>query len=161
MLKEDLPPQELIDELLDEYFSTFHTFCPIIDKKQLLSSIKDGSVSKVLLRCILFVASIHCELRILYRLGFTSRIEAEDDLFSKARAAFDADLEIDRLTMLLSSYLLHYWSGSPHKTKDSLWWLAGAIRAAQSMGMHRNIEQSNLHHAMGPMWRRIWWLLYV
>ena len=160
-LQNGLPPREAIDELLSQYFTCFHPFCPIIEKTNFLESVNNNSVSPVLLRCVLFVASIHCELRILLRLGYNSRIEAEDDLFNKAQTLFNMDTESDRLTMLLCSYLLHYWSGSPNKAKDPLWWLAGAIRFAQAMGMHRKIQQNTACSSMDRLWRRIWWLLYV
>ncbi|KAH8879527.1 hypothetical protein GQ53DRAFT_854621, partial [Thozetella sp. PMI_491] len=125
------------------------------------ASLGDGTVSIVLLRSVLFIASIHGNLGTLLRLGYKNRFEAEDDLFNKATAAFDSDQETDRLAMLLCSYLLHYWSGAPSKTKDSLWWLAGAIRSAQAMGMHRTVRKSKSHVALGSLWRRTWWLLYI
>lgn len=158
---QDLPPPEVIDEILDQYFTYVHTFCPILDKRQFLKSVTENTVSPILLRCVLFVASIHCDIKILFRLGYNSRIEAEDDLFNKAQSLFNMDSDSDRLTLLRCSYLLHYWSGSPTKAKDPLWWLAGAIRFAQSLGMHRSMEQNNAHCATKRLWRRTWWLLYV
>ncbi|KAM6512093.1 hypothetical protein FALCPG4_017078 [Fusarium falciforme] len=160
-MRNDLPPPALVEELVQEYFQTFHPFCPIVDRGQLLESMANGTVSQVLLHAMLFVASIHCEVRILHRLGYNSRIEAEDDLFTKARIAFDSDEETDRISALLSSYLLHYWSGSPNKSRDSLWWMAGTVRLAQCMGMHRTTRHTQIPCAMGRMWRRIWWLLYI
>lgn len=158
---QDLPPANSVDQLLEDYFAIFHPFCPIIDQQQFLTTVRTGSVSQTLLRCVLFVSSIHCDIKKLHLLGYNSRVEAEDDLFNNAKVAFDSDEESDRLVMLLCSYLLHYWSGSPSKSKDSLWWLAGAIRTAQSMGMHRKIQHSQTSLDRRRTWRRIWWLLFV
>lgn len=155
-----LPP-ELVNDLLRGYFAIFHPFCPILDREAFLASVSNGSVSKVLLRCVLFIASIHCDLKTIHLLGYSGRIEAEDDLFSSAKAAFDCEQESDRLVMLLCSYLLHYWSGSASQSRDSLWWLAGTIRSAQCMQMHRKSQQINVQPERERMWRRIWWLLYV
>jgi hypothetical protein len=160
-LNRELPSANLVDQLLEDYFAIFHPFCPIIDREKFLMAVQMGSVSQTLLRCVLFVSSIHCDLKKLHLLGYSNRVEAEDDLFNNARAAFDSEEESDRLVMLLCSYLLHYWSGSPSKSKDSLWWLAGAIRTAQSMGMHRKIQGSQTSLDRQRTWRRIWWLLYV
>lgn len=157
----DLPSRALVDELVHEYFTTFHRFCPIIRQQDFVDSIKVGNVPSVLLHCVLFIASIHCDLGTIHRLGYRKRIEAEDDLFNKARAAFDADLGSDRLAMLQSCYLLHYWTGKPSTHKDSLWWLAGAIRSAQGMGMHRAVGRRPMLSSRKSIWRRTWWLLYV
>ncbi|OJJ02046.1 hypothetical protein ASPVEDRAFT_655161 [Aspergillus versicolor CBS 583.65] len=156
-----LPPAELVNDLLRGYFAIFHPFCPILDREAFLASVSDGSVSKVLLRCVLFIASIHCDLKTIHLLGYSGRIDVEDDLFSSAKAAFDGEQESDRLVMLLCSYLLHYWSGSASQSRDSLWWLAGTIRSAQCMQMHRKAQHRNVQPERERMWRRIWWLLYI
>ena len=155
----DLPPSHLIERLLEDYFARFHVFCPILDRRDFLESVRDGTVSQTLLRCVLFVASIHCESETLHRLEFSTRVDAGDDLFGKACAAFDSDQSSDRLTLLLSSYLLHYWFGKPTTYRDALWWLATAIRSAQCMGYHRSTRTGSL--ADKRRWKRIWWCLYV
>ncbi|EXJ89679.1 hypothetical protein A1O3_02746 [Capronia epimyces CBS 606.96] len=156
-----LPSPASVIRLLDAFFVHFHPFCPILEEAQVRSSLHDGSLSVVLLRCILFVASIHCEMKLLQALGYSSRIEAEDSLFRKAKTSFDSDEERDNLTLLFCSYLLHYWSGRPASFKDSMWWLAGAIRCAQALGMHRSMERSKAPDDLRRSWRRIWWLLYI
>lgn len=160
-IAQSLPPQSSINHLIRELFSIFHPFCPILDRPNFLVSVDDGSVSVPLIRCVLFVASIHCDMKFIYGMGYGTRIEAEDDLFRKAKADFEDDIETDTLTMLYCSYLLHYWSGRPSKFKDSMWWLSGTIRCAQSMGMHRSMRSSKVPQARQRSWRKIWWLLYV
>lgn len=159
--KRGLPPAELINVLLCDYFAIFHSFCPILDRTEFLASVSDGTVSKVLLLCVLFIASIHCDLKTIHLLGYSNRIEAEDDLFNTAKAAFDSGEETSRLIMLLCSYMLHYWSGSASKSQDSLWWLACTIRSAQCLEMHRKVHEKTVSPERESMWRRIWWLLYV
>lgn len=157
----DLPPRSLMDRLIDAYFDRFHTFCPIINKSSFLSSIRDGSVSATLLRSVLFVASIHCDLQILHLMGHGTRWDANEHLFTKASTSFDADRGSDRTNMVLSSYLLHYWFGSPTTYRDSHWWLAAAIRSAQCMGYHRSTKNSTMPAKEKSRWKRIWWCLYV
>lgn len=156
-----LPPLNLIDAMIDAYFAHFQAFCPLLDEAQVRSSLQEECLPTVLLRCMLFVASVHCEMALLREMGYSNRIDAEDSLFNKAKAAFDSDIETDIMTMLYCSYLLHYWSGRPSIFKDSMWWLAGAIRCAQSMGMHRRMEKSDTLTPQKRLWRKIWWLLYV
>lgn len=157
----ELPAPEVVAKLIDAYFRHFHAFCPILDERWVRSRWRSASFSTVLLRCILFIASIHCDMALLRELGFKDRIEAQDSLFRKAKAAFDSDAENDNVTLFYCSYMLHYWSGNPSTFKDSLWWLAGAIRAAQSMGMHRSATSSAVSTVQRRCWRKIWWLLYV
>ncbi|OAP60418.1 hypothetical protein AYL99_05420 [Fonsecaea erecta] len=158
---QSLPAPQLVDAMIKEFFTNFQVFCPLLEEEQIRSDLRKGSLSTTLLRCILFVASIHCEMTLLRDLGYNDRIEAEGSLFENAKAAFDSDVESDSLTLLYCSYLLHYWSGRPRTFKDSLWWLAGAIRCAQSLGMHRTLERAKVSPLQRRLWRKIWWLLYI
>jgi hypothetical protein len=157
----DLPPPHLIDRLLEAYFRRFHMFCPILDRKSFLEAVRNNTFSITLLKCVLFVASIHCDPEILHVMGYPTRLDAEDDLFAKACASFDADNEADRTTIVLSAYLLHYWFGKPTSYRDSLWWLANSIRSAQCMGYHRSTKHSKMSLEYKTRFKRIWWCLYV
>ncbi|KIV76821.1 hypothetical protein PV11_08681 [Exophiala sideris] len=157
----DLPPQHLTERLLEAYFQRFHVFCPILERPSFLAAARDGSVSITLLRCVLFVASIHCEPDILHLMGYQTRLDAGDDLFWKACASFDANSGADRTTMVLSSYLLHYWFGKPTNYRDSLWWLATSIRSAQCMGYRRSTKHSNMSSRDKARFKVIWWCLYI
>jgi len=156
----DMPSPVLRDSLIRAYFSRFHVLFPILDKTSFLSGLRDGSVSPTLLRCVLFVASIHCDADICHRLGFKTRADAGDTLFHAAKASFDVETDEDRVVMLQCSFLLHYWWGKPTNFKDALWWLATAIRSAQGMGMHRSMRDSRLSQRSKGHWKRIWWCLY-
>lgn len=154
-------PQHLTMRLTDAYFSLFHAFCPILDQAYFLASVRDGGVSVTLLRCVLFVASIHCPLELIFQMGYSSRLDAESDLFNKACASFDTEQESNRTTMILSSYLLQYWSGNATKYRDTLWWLGNSIRSAQCMGFHRSTKNSKMPERTKIHWKRIWWCLYI
>ncbi|OAP56667.1 hypothetical protein AYL99_08779 [Fonsecaea erecta] len=161
-LPADFPPPHLTRQLIEAYFRRFHIFCPILDRDSFLRSVRDGKVSHTLLRCVFFVASLHCEKYLLNLMGYSTRLEAEDDLFGRARAAFDADEASDRTTMILSSFLLHYYAGSrPRKYRDAMWWMSNAIRSAQSMGYHRSTKKSKMPEKDKVHWKRIWWCLYI
>lgn len=150
-----------MDRLVEAYFERFHAFCPIVNKKSFLSELPDGRISGALLRSVLFVASLHCDMEILHLMGHSTRLTANDDLFTKASAAFDADRESDKISMVLASYLLHYWFGNPTTYRDAHWWLAAAIRSAQCMGYHRSTRNTQLPAAEKSRWKLVWWCLYV
>ncbi|KAF5671935.1 cutinase transcription factor 1 beta [Fusarium denticulatum] len=157
----DLPSPDLVDRLIKAYFDRFHAFCPILGKKYFLASLEDGSMSGTLLRSVLFVASLHCDPEVLHLTGYSTRWDANNALYNKASAAFDADRESSRAHMILSSYLLHYWFGSPTAYRDCHWWLAAAIRSAQCTGYHRSTKNSKMQPEERSRWKRIWWCLYV
>ncbi|KAJ9425824.1 fungal-specific transcription factor domain-containing protein [Fusarium oxysporum] len=157
----DLPSPDLVDRLIKVYFDIFHAFCPILGKKYFLSSLDDGAMSGTLLRSVLFVASLHCNPEVLHLMGYSTRWDANNALYNKASAAFDADRESSRTHMILSSYLLHYWFGSPTAYRDCHWWLAAAIRSAQCTGYHRSTKNSKMSPEERSRWKRIWWCLYV
>ncbi|KAF4337288.1 d-lactate dehydrogenase (cytochrome) [Fusarium beomiforme] len=157
----DLPSLEQVDRLIKFYFERFHMFCPIVRKRCFLSSLEDGTLSGTLLRSVLFVASLHCDIEVLHLMGYSTRWDANNALYNKASAAFDADHETSRAHMILSSYLLHYWFGSPTAYRDCHWWLAAAIRSAQCTGYHRSTKNSKMSQEEKSRWKRIWWCLYV
>ncbi|KAG9505100.1 hypothetical protein J7337_002066 [Fusarium musae] len=157
----DLPSPDLVDRLIKAYFNRFHTFCPILGKKYFLASLEDRTISATLLRSVLFVASLHCDREVLHLMGYSTRWDANNALYNKASAAFDADRESSRTHMILSSYLLHYWFGSPTAYHDCHWWLAAAIRSAQCTGYHRSTRNSKMAPEERSRWKRIWWCLYV
>jgi hypothetical protein len=158
---EDLPSPDLVDRLIQVYFDRFHAFCPIFERKYFFTSLHDGTMSGTLLRSVLFVASLHCDSEVLHLMGHSTRLDANQDLFTKASASFDVDKESNRMHMILSSYLLHYWFGNPTAYRDCHWWLAAAIRSAQCTGYHRSTSNSQMPPEERRRWKCIWWCLYV
>ncbi|KAG5775603.1 hypothetical protein H9Q73_010731 [Fusarium xylarioides] len=157
----DFPSPDLVERLIKVYFDKFHAFCPILGRKYFGASLEDGTMSGTLLRSVLFVASLHCDPEVLHLMGYSTRWDANNTLYNKASAAFDADRESSRTHMILSSYLLHYWFGSPTAYRDCHWWLAAAIRSAQCTGYHRSTRNSKMAPEERSRWKRIWWCLYV
>ena len=157
----ELPAPELVDRLVKAYFSRFHLFCPILVRGSFLASIANKSVSLPLLRSVLFVGSIHCDMETIHLLGYNSRFSANSDLMVRAVAVFDTDKRSDRTSMFLSSYLLHYWFGNPSVYRDSHWWFAAAVRSAQCMGYHLSTWHTQMPATERSRWKRVWWCLYI
>ncbi|KAH8816985.1 fungal-specific transcription factor domain-containing protein [Xylogone sp. PMI_703] len=147
--------------LVNAYFDRFQSFCPIIDRASFLDQLRQGTVSRLLLRCVLFIGSVHCHMKTIYRMGFDTRREALKEMFRQAQLDFDSGYEKDVLTLLQCSFLLHYWWGQTLTFKDPTWWLAGAINAAKAMRLNRKSENGSSDESSRYLRRRIWWLLYV
>ncbi|RFU30586.1 hypothetical protein B7463_g5717, partial [Scytalidium lignicola] len=161
ILPSDILSPSLQTLLVDTYFERFHSFCPVISKASFLDQLGQGTVSRLLLRCVLFIGTVHCHMRTIYRMGYDTRREALDEMFRQAQLDFDSGQEKDVLTLLQCSFLLHYWWGQALSFKDPTWWLAGSINAAKAMGLNRKSQAGLASRSRKSLWRRIWWLLYI
>lgn len=160
-LPSDLPPRDLMTGLIEAYFGRYHVLMPVISKGEFQTALSEGNVPIPLLRCVLFVGSVHCDATIIHRMGYSTRLDAGDDLFNRAKKCLDEHPEETRCIQMSCHFLLHYWWGRPSSVRDPIWWLANAIRLAQSLGAHRKIEGGRLPLASRAHWKRTWWCLYV
>lgn len=156
-----LPRPEIRDLLIKQYFDVGHAMCPILNKRSFLESLETNTFSHQLVQTVLMIACTHCEWAILQRAGYKTRREAIDGFYKRARALFDGDVEPDKITNIQCMALMNYWWRAVTDHKDPMWWLGGAIRLAQAMGLHRSTAKSKLSDQDRRMWRRLWWMLFV
>jgi len=156
-----LPQYEVLEMLIAEYFEVVHPTYPVLCKRGFLQSLQTNTFSHQLVQAVLLVAATHCDWAILQRAGYVSRREAVEGFYHRARALFDGDVEPDKVTNIQTMFMMQFWWRSVTDHKDTLWWLAGAIRMAQTMGLHRTTKKSRLSDADRRLWRRLWWMLYV
>ncbi|KAF8542674.1 fungal-specific transcription factor domain-containing protein [Trichophaea hybrida] len=156
-----LPRYEVRDLLISQYFEMCHPLYPIVCKTTFLHSLQTNTFSHQLVQAVLMFSATHCDWAILQRAGYVSRREAVDGFYKRARALWDGDVEPDKITNIQTMFLMQFWWRSVTDQKDPLWWLSGATRLAQSMGLHRSAERSKLNQRDKRIWRRIWWLLFL
>lgn len=156
-----LPRPDILDLLLAEYFEVWHPWYPVLDKRSFYEALRTNTFSHQLLQAVLMTAATHCDISIITRAGFPTRRAAVDAFYTRTRGLFDGDVEPDKLTNIQTLFLLQFWWRAVTDHKDPLWWLGGAIRQAQAMGLHRSAANSNLSDTDKSTWRRVWWLLYL
>lgn len=157
-----LPRAELRARLVAQFFAVVHPSYPVLAKAAFLDSLRSNSFSYQLVQAVLAVAAAHCDWAMLQRAGFVSRREAVEAFYRRARALHDGDAEPDKLAQIQTMFLMQFWWRAAADHRDPLWWLAGAVRMAQAMGLHRrSAARSRLRPADQRLWRRIWWLLFV
>jgi len=172
-----VPPAPIRDALIKAYFSRFHPFFPILSTERfeshLNSSMTNKSPSLLLLQSMLMIGAMHCPLSLLTSplsghtdwKPFSNRSTAIETLVHRARMLFSIDHEKDRLSVIQSMFLLQFWWRIPGEYKDQSYWVAGALRIAQSMGLHRSTRESwakgILDEQEQMLWRRMWWALYI
>jgi len=156
-----LPRYEVRDLLINQYLEVCHPNWPILSKDAFLHSLRTNTFSHQLVQAVLMVAATHCDWAILQRAGYLSRREAVEGFYRRARLLWDGDVEPDKITNIQCGFLMQFWWRAAADHKDPLWWLSGAIRMAQSMGLHRSAETRRLNDRNKRTWRRLWWLLFV
>jgi hypothetical protein len=163
-LADSNPPlisRELESNLLTSFRQHFYPFYPIVNQGELVDAWKSGCVSPLLKQCVLFVGSIHTPAEVFTDAGFTSRQDAMESFYRKARKLYDQDVEEDRVCIIQSMFMLQFHFGSSMGHRDSLWWQGGAVNLAQIVGMHRCIKDTAMTSAEKRLWKKMWWLLYV
>lgn len=85
-----LPRIHLRNELLESYIKHLHGCMPILDLHVFLHVIdrgdaQDGQVSLLLLQCVMLAGAAFVDMKYLADAGFTTRIEARNHFYQKAR----------------------------------------------------------------------------
>lgn len=158
-----LPPVEVCHELYRTYFRCVQPHYPILDPQDFATRYIDISdpPSWLLLQAVLFMAAGHCDISVLKAAGFKSRSEARLALFKRTKALYDADHELDKVTIVQAIFLMSFWWATPMDQKDTWHWLGNAISLALTLGMHRSTRASDMNLRDQRLWKKIWWSLFA
>lgn len=158
-----IPAAETCYQLFRTYFDLVHPHYPILDRADFAEQYIDvaSPPSYLLLQSVLFMASGHCDLSILQSAGFSSRYQARKTFFQRAKVLYDNDHEPNKVTVVLSVFLMSFWWNGLEDHKDTWHWLGIAISLALTLGMHRSTRHSDMRPKDRSMWKRIWWSLFV
>lgn len=125
-------------KFLDMYFAWFSPGIPVLDRDSFLDNVQAGEVSLLLLNSVLLIAVTICKTDELVAAGLPSRYESRAKFYQQAKTLYDADLDTDKVDLVVSTFLMSFWWGGPDDSKDSWHWLGIASSLAQSLGMHRS-----------------------
>ena len=159
----ELPRNEVCHDLYRTYFKCVQPHYPILDPQDFAARYVDTSdpPSWLLLQAVLFMAAGHCDYSVLKSAGFKSRSEARLTLYKRTKALYDADHELDRVTIVQALFLMSFWWATPMDQKDTWHWLGNAISLALTLGMHRSTRASDMSQRDQRLWKKIWWSLFV
>lgn len=157
------PAQDVCQELFEIYFTYVQPHYPIIDAADFRRQYENprNPPSWLLLQAVLFMAAGHCDESLLQRAGFKSRSEARPILFKRTKALYDADHEMNKVTIVQALFLMSFWWATPVDQKDTWHWLGSAISLATTIGMHRSTKHSDMASKDQRLWARIWWSLFT
>lgn len=131
-------PQEHTAEFLKFYFKWFHPAFPIIDKDQFTGQVENGESSLLILNAALMIAVTICPEADLVAAGLPDRYAAREIFYRQAKLLYDEDADVDKINIVVGTFLLSFWWGGPDESKDSWHWLGISVSQAQSLGMHRS-----------------------
>lgn len=162
-----LPAHHVTTALLKAYFQWFHPFCPIVDEDEVWHQFETGTVSTLLLQCLLLIAAAHCDDSVLADGHLGERTAAKATFLSRARDLYDADVEQNSLVVMQSLLLMSLWRPPVSQEKDPRYWIGSAIHIAMRRGLHCSRTQEkatpNAHipERAKKLARRVWWFIYM
>ncbi|RBA14400.1 cutinase transcription factor 1 beta [Fusarium proliferatum] len=160
-----IPPAQIRNALLRSYFTYVHPFMPVIDMDEFLGAIEcDGrnqNISFLLFQSVMFAGAACTPMCYLEKLGFNSRKEAREELFTRVRLLYDLDYETDGLALVQSLLLMTLWYKSPEEHRNTWHWLDVAISQAFAIGLHLVPDETLFSHTECSLRRKVWWSCYV
>lgn len=161
-----IPENGFRNELLRCYVQYVHPYLPIVDLKDLLTTIErnqtSDNVSLLLFQAVMFAGTAYIDMRYLVAQGYVTRKAARKAFFQKVKLLYDFDYEIDRVTVVQSVLLMTYWYENPDDPKDVWHWLGVAISVARTIGLNCDTSDAPLmDHKQRCLWKRIWWSCFM
>ncbi|ORX80291.1 hypothetical protein K493DRAFT_342582 [Basidiobolus meristosporus CBS 931.73] len=150
----DFPSKEIEEKLLDVYFTRCHPYFPVFNKSGFLQRLKAGKeVSQVLLNAIYAVACIIEGLTVFKDLEVSR--SAVIYFFSRAKTELDKQYHFSSLYTIQGLLLMAF------NPAGGWLFLGMAVRMAQDLGLHRNIESDNLDPIEKQNRKLAWWACVV
>ncbi|KAL0084857.1 Zn(2)-C6 fungal-specific transcription factor [Phycomyces blakesleeanus] len=159
-----LPPKEVIDHLVDIYFTQMNIFVPIVDEESFYDTYRNDFDSQSM---VLLAAICRSSCRIMdennpsARKNYITRVQLYDSLTEQIKEKFDLDLIQPRIEtiqiLLLGACNATKWSA------DGVDWIAMsmAIKLAQELGLHRSRSTCGATKETIKFYKRLWWSAYV
>ncbi|KAF5701109.1 cutinase transcription factor 1 beta [Fusarium mundagurra] len=160
-----LPDLKLRNALLRSFFTHIHPFMPVIDMDEFLGAIRsDGrhlQISFLLFQAVMFAGAACIPMCYLEKLGFASRMDAREELFTRVRLLYDFNYEADRLVLVQSLLLMTLWYKSPEEHRNTWHWIDVAVSQAFAIGLHLEPNKAILSRRQCSLRRKIWWSCYA
>ncbi|KAI9697677.1 MAG: hypothetical protein M1836_004627 [Candelina mexicana] len=157
-----VPSTELRNKLLRSYVDYVYNYLPLLDLSDLLRAVEgrsgsDGKLSMLLFQAIMFTGAAFVDDVHLKSAGYSTRRAARKAFYQRTRLLYDFDYEVDRLSVIQALLLMSYWDDTTDDEKDSWHWMGVVISLSNTIGLHRNPENSTMSIRRQRLRKRIWW----
>lgn len=155
------PDSDMLTAFTSTFWSRVYPCYPIVNRREFAHQLKQGKLPWLLLHSFCFIGATFCPLATLHRAKFADRKEARMHFYQKAKYLFDFGYELNKVVALQSVILLAFWAGSPSEYRNFYSWNSTGITIAETMGLHRSMNQSMLKKEDVTLLRRLWWVLAI
>ncbi|ORY02807.1 hypothetical protein K493DRAFT_254641 [Basidiobolus meristosporus CBS 931.73] len=153
-LPESFPPPELGEKLLKIYFCRFHPYMPVFHANGFMNKYREGKVPPIVLNAVYGLACIHSGDHNIFP-DVESYTKYAQMFFLRTKAYLDQEYHSSSIPVIQALFLMTF---SP----TSGWLFLGmAIRMAQDLGLHRNIESQSMDPIEREDRRLLWWCCVV
>ena len=157
-----LPSDECLAVLTNVFVEKVYPLYPVVILEDFLRQSKTRSLPLILLHAACCAACSFSTLAQLTALGFTSRNEARNRFYQRAKLLFDFGYETNKITILQSTTLLSFWPSRPRDTWTFYHWISFSVTLSESLGIHRSMKgQANIPEKDRSLLTRIWWVLVL
>ncbi|KAJ5396521.1 hypothetical protein N7509_004634 [Penicillium cosmopolitanum] len=160
-----LPNVPLQNALLQAFSECVLPSMPIVEWQPLIQALhgahgSHGSISLLLYHAIMVSAATFVDIRYILDAGYSTRQEAQESFFQKARLLYQANTETDSLTVI-QAFLLMAYRLDTTDGDDSRSLIGIAISTALSIGLFHDISQTINSPYRPTLWRRLAWSCHI
>ncbi|KAL4789149.1 hypothetical protein BDV19DRAFT_395316 [Aspergillus venezuelensis] len=159
------PNKAELDIFIRHYFLYVHPFTPLFDEAEFWRVYQnrltcDMRLSIFLFRAMIFAASCFVPTEVARRCGYSSLLEARDDLYRKTKLLYESSIEKDQLTIARAAILLTYYSSDSEVEANSEW-LRIAISHTRAIQAVEPRSKSLSPAVRTSQFKRLWWCCLV
>ncbi|KAG5758645.1 hypothetical protein H9Q72_013225 [Fusarium xylarioides] len=163
-----VPTPDALDHFIREYFLHVHPGLPLLDEAEfwaVYSGDKEScggtTISLFLLQAMLFVSCSFIPFSTLKCLGFTSRRNAREKYYRRAKLLLDICSGTDLLSNAQGALLLTYYATTRDRARTNSILLATAIQYAQGAEADQFHKRPDQDSDMTNGMKRLWWCCIV
>ncbi|KAF4414861.1 fungal specific transcription factor [Fusarium acutatum] len=164
----DLPALDIQQSLVQAYFHYVHPFLPVIHVSSFLKAFEspgqDG-VSLHVLWSVFLAAANFADTMTVQSAGYESRKDMKRAMFLRAKALYDANYERSKIVLIQAVLLMGFWYSDTEDRLGPWHWNGIAISLCQTVGLHREPDESLDHSQYRSsidrhLWKHLWWCCF-
>ncbi|KAF5968516.1 cutinase transcription factor 1 beta [Fusarium coicis] len=163
-----VPTPDVLDDFIREYFLHVHPGLPLLDEADFWAVYSgdkepcgESTISLFLFQAMLFAASSFVPFSTLKYLGFTSRHNAGERYFRRAKLLLDICSGKDLASNAQGALLLSYYVRARDRARNNSIFLSTAIQLAQGAGADQYHKRPDQDSATTNRLKRLWWCCIV
>ncbi|EXL41975.1 hypothetical protein FOCG_15333 [Fusarium oxysporum f. sp. radicis-lycopersici 26381] len=163
-----VPTPDALDDFIREYFLHVHPGLPLLDEAQFWAVYSgdkepcgEPTISLFLFQAMLFASCSFVPFSTLKGLGFTSRRNAREKYYLRAKLLLDICSGRDLVSNAQGALLLTYYATTRDRARTNSILLATAIQLAQGAGADQYHKRPDQDSADTSRLKRLWWCCIV